>query len=95
MMSKDEAEVFQILCPIHGERPPAIICQHLKWGNGLGFFTHNDDCPVFPWLNQAWCRQCNELLEGHGEWNDINEQHADFIFVCDTCYKEIEKANGN
>ncbi len=80
-------------CKNHGLQKPAFICQHLQYGEGLGFIeaTENSD-PEYP-FKEAWCRQCDKVLIEQGEWNDISESHAKIMVICEGCYFEIKKHN--
>ena len=61
-------------CPRHGLRRPTFNCQHLQHGKGL-WFNQPDEPPnpEFPFKN-AWCEQCDQLLQKEGEWNDRSEK---------------------
>jgi hypothetical protein len=85
-----------IECATHGHTEPALICHHLV-DNGrtqaLGFYQADIDPDNREWgdLN-AWCGQCDAMLESEGEWNDASEAFADIKVVCIECYRAIYQA---
>ena len=80
-------------CPLHGSRPPAFICRHLRQGEGLGFNTPLDAVdPELPFEN-AWCDACEKVRVREGGWNDASEAFAGVMPICDGCLEEIRSRN--
>lgn len=80
-------------CARHGIRRPAFICQHLRFGEGLGFNTAEEPFdPEWPFQN-AWCDECDKVLAREGEWNDVSEGFAGVIVICEGCLGEIRGRN--
>lgn len=83
----------QIDCEFHGKSNEAFVCRHLFEGKGLGFNQSydpenpDDICP------DAWCDQCESVLEKEGKWNENSEEFADIRLVCEHCYEEIRARN--
>ncbi len=80
-------------CAMHGDSRPAFICKHLLSADKLGFFESDEPFdPEWPFKN-AWCAECDKVLEQEGEWNDKSESFAGVIAICEGCYEEIKKRN--
>lgn len=80
-------------CARHGTHRPAFICQHLQFGEGIGF--NEDDEPFdaeWPFRN-AWCDECDKVLLREGEWNDVSEGFAKITLICEGCLEEIRSRN--
>ncbi|NMY43327.1 hypothetical protein HBN76_18590 [Pseudomonas sp. WS 5013] len=86
-------EELSVECGEHGKSPATFVCQHLPAGENQGFNVgydpeHPDD--AYP---DAWCDQCDAVLEQEGEWNERAEAFADIKMVCAGCYCEIRARN--
>ncbi len=79
-------------CPIHGIRKPTFICQHLQYGNGLGFIVSAELDLDLP-FQHAWCQKCDDVLEQTGTWNDLSEKFASPIVICEGCFETIRERN--
>jgi hypothetical protein len=80
-------------CKRHGIQKPAFICKHLQYGEGLGFFEPDSEPdPEYP-FKEAWCGECDSVLMEQGEWNDISEDHAQIVAICEGCYNEVKARN--
>jgi len=80
-------------CPVHGIGKPAFICQHLRHGVGVGFFS--PDAPPTddePWM-QGWCAACEEVRLKAGGWNDESEAHASIRLICSGCFDDSRSRN--
>lgn len=89
-MSNDDHKVE---CGVHGTSSATFICRHLSEGEKLGFNVGFDpDIPddLYP---DAWCDQCDAVLEQEGEWNDTSKAFADIKLVCAGCYCAIREKN--
>ncbi len=67
-----------------------MICQHLREGNGLGYFRvevppGRDD------YQTALCEACDELLWKEAGWTDRLCDFADWKLFCRGCCEEILK----
>ena len=83
----------RMTCKRHGEHLPSFICRHLQHGTGLGF-NQPEDRPDADWpFEQAWCDDCQMVLEDEGEWNDTSEAYAGVMAICEGCFFEIKSRN--
>lgn len=90
IMSDSELKVE---CGTHGERVATFLCKHLVESDGRGFnvgYDPENPNDVFP---DAWCNECEAVLEREGEWNDTSEKFADIKMLCSSCYQDIRKKN--
>jgi hypothetical protein len=80
-------------CPEHGSAAAALVCRHLRTGQGLGFNAGLDpENPDALWPD-AWCDACEGVLSGEGQWNDTAVAHADFGLLCAHCYQKVRALN--
>lgn len=85
----------KIECGNHGFQEAAFVCMHLL-RNGkekpVGFYQAEVDPNNREWgdLN-AWCKECEDVLEREGEWNDESEAFANIHLVCGECFEEMKK----
>lgn len=83
----------QIECRTHGKTNSTFLCRHLvegeKKGFNLGYDPENPD-DLHP---DAWCDECESILEAEGEWNDKSEKFADIKLLCASCYEDIRERN--
>jgi hypothetical protein len=83
----------KVQCSIHGANEATFMCKHLvegeKQGFNLGYDPENPDS-LYP---DAWCDQCEDVLDAEGEWNDKSETFADIKVLCSQCYEEIRERN--
>ena len=75
-----------IYCDYHGESEETFVCSHLAEGSaGIGF---NRDEPTaenqFP---DAFCDDCNLILEAHNGWSDETEKLIEARLLCSRCYE--------
>lgn len=85
---------YKVECGVHGTSPATFICHHLSHhrenqGFHMGYDPEDPDV-LYP---DAWCDQCNEVLEQEGEWNDTSEAFAKIKVVCANCYCSIRAKN--
>ncbi|MBF0233133.1 MAG: hypothetical protein HQK65_08865 [Desulfamplus sp.] len=74
-----------IECRRHGLQRSAFICQHLQYGEGIGYFeATGEPDPEYP-FREAWCGDCGQILLEQGEWNDVSEGHAQIMTMCEGC----------
>jgi len=87
-------EDSMIECPVHGLQPPAVICRHLEKGRELGYCQPDPDPgDPQPWLQHAWCADCDRVLEEEGDWTERAEAFAQPYCVCESCLKDIRRRN--
>ena len=86
-------ETFPAECAEHGAGPAAFVCQHLQRGSGQGFNMGYDPEQPDDAYPDAWCDQCDAMLEQEGEWNERAEAFADIKMVCAQCYCDIRARN--
>ncbi|UUY10437.1 hypothetical protein LRS11_10570 [Pseudomonas sp. J452] len=89
-MSDEERNVE---CGVHGSNTATFICQHLQSGEGQGFNVAYDPEQPDDLYPDAWCDQCDAVLEQEGEWNDRAEAFADICVVCAECYCQSRERN--
>ena len=89
-MSNSEKKVE---CEVHGKQTATFVCNHLVRGDKLGFnYGYDPEYPddLYP---DAWCDECESVLEAEGEWNEKSEAFADIKVLCSTCYEECRERN--
>lgn len=74
-----------INCEEHGEAEYCLICRHLLSGAGLGYFAIEAE-PGEP--AQAWCGECDAVLEEEQGWSDRADEVADWKLICTGCYEQ-------
>lgn len=80
-------------CSTHHKAQTANLCQHLVNGNNAGFHTAMGEQPPYQLYPDAWCDQCQEVLNQQGEWDTVASQFAAFSAHCSQCYYDARKAN--
>jgi hypothetical protein len=81
-----------IQCETHGECEETFVCSHLTDGAaGLGFNREerSEENP-FP---DAWCDDCNVILEAHEGWNEESEKLITIRYLCSGCYEKARIRN--
>lgn len=82
-------------CSEHGEQQAAFVCRHieqsLKDGIPRGFWCSGES-PENP-RPDAWCTECEELVNRIGEWNDESEAFANIRLLCGACYDRAKEIN--
>jgi hypothetical protein len=89
-MSNSENEIE---CGTHGTRTVTFVCNHLVHGEKLGFncgYGEDEPDAIYP---DAWCDECEKVLNIEGEWNDKSESFADIKIVCSSCYEDLRERN--
>jgi hypothetical protein len=83
----------KVECGKHGSSAATFVCQHLASGEKLGFNVGYD--PEFPddLYPDAWCNECEKMLESEGEWNEVSEKYADIKLLCSQCYEDLREKN--
>jgi len=82
-------------CPEHGEQQETFVCQHLatslKTKKVVGYFcsTETSDNP----RPDAWCIDCEELVQEKGGWDEESEKFAGITLLCGCCYDNAKKIN--
>ena len=80
-------------CSTHGTTEATYVCQHLIRGERLGFnLGYNPENPdqLYP---DAWCDQCEKIMQAEGGWNNETEHLAAVKLVCANCYEEARERN--
>lgn len=82
-------------CANHGPQDAAFVCIHLvKHGKDrpIGFYQADIDPDNRDWDDlQAWCKECDEVLDKVGEWNDESEAFSNIQLVCNECFEEMKR----
>jgi hypothetical protein len=79
-----------MICESHEGGYATFVCQHLVTGSGLGFFCADEPDDERP---DAWCGDCDRILEEEGEWNDTSEAYAQVTVLCSGCYDVVRQRN--
>lgn len=87
----------EISCPTHGtQQRRAIVCRHLVESLSskeiVGLFIPREDISINE-PHEAWCDECEIVLDEEKGWNDKSESFADFKVVCEKCYDNIRDIN--
>jgi hypothetical protein len=82
-----------IECDTHGTSTATYICKHLVQGENLGFNIGFDPENPFDLYPDAWCDECDKILDEEGEWNERSESFADIKIVCTQCYMNARERN--
>ena len=82
----------EMVCPEHGASPACLICVHLFAEAGRGYFAiaagEEEDESA-----QAWCEECDHVLEREQGWSDEADRQAAWRLCCTGCYDECLRAN--
>lgn len=71
-------------CERHGPSQTCYVCAHLDMGSdGRGFNTALNAEEERP---DAWCDECDRLLEGGDDWDALGDRHPDIRIACAGCY---------
>lgn len=84
---------YRVECSTHGTSPGTFVCQHLKTGENLGFHLGYDPDNPDSLYPDAWCDECEQVLEREGEWTDVAADYANIQLVCSHCYMTIRQKN--
>ena len=80
-----------IECATHGTSTATYVCQHLTQGQKQGFHCGYDSQEPDELWPDAWCDECEKILEAEGEWNDASAAKADIQVVCCSCYEGLRE----
>lgn len=71
---------------------PALICQHLLMNCHLAFNVPED----IELDSQAWCNECEKVLQEEKGWTDKAMEFAGFEDYCKICFEDLraEKIEG-
>lgn len=82
-------------CGEHGREQATFVCRHivqtLRDGEARGFFSSGES-PDNP-RPDAWCGDCEDLVNRVGEWNDESEAFAGVSLLCGACYDQARAMN--
>jgi hypothetical protein len=89
----DDVELID--CDIHGKQQQTFVCCHtvdsLKDNQPRGFWWSVEQ-PENP-RPDAWCSECENLVNKHGEWEGEAEDFADIRIICGSCYDNAKVLN--
>jgi len=88
-------ESHTVQCVEHGTRPATFVCQHLVTEFGAGFHWGTDPDEPDAWWPDAWCDDCERVLEQEGEWTPRALEAAGLRLLCDRCYEVARERNWN
>lgn len=83
----------KVCCETHGSGTATFLCKHLLEGEKRGFHVGYDPKQPYALYPDAWCDECDTVLDKEGEWNEVSENFADVKMVCSDCYQEIRERN--
>ncbi len=76
-------------CATHGTTTATYVCNHLLSGHNKGFHCgYDENEPDEKWPD-AWCHDCQQLLEQHGQWNETAASTANIQIICSSCYEDV------
>ena len=88
-------EIELVNCEIHGEQQETFVCCHtvesLKDNQPRGFWWSIEQ-PENP-RPDAWCTDCEELVNQHGAWEGKPEEIANIKVICGACYDTVKSMN--
>jgi hypothetical protein len=88
-------EIEYIECCEHGKQHQTYVCQHtaesLHDHNPRGFWWSVEQ-PDNP-RPDAWCSECEELVNKTGEWEGEAEAFASIKILCGACYDNAKLLN--
>ena len=77
-------------CGVHGKQQETFVCEHLVYGEGLGFFQGDDAENPRP---DAWCSSCELIRQAHGDWTEESMKLLKVKLLCGACYARAKKLN--
>ncbi len=88
-------EIEHIECCEHGTQQQTFVCQHtvqsLIDNKPRGFWYSTQQ------LNNlrpdAWCTECEELVNKVGDWVGEAEELASIKILCGACYDKVKSLN--
>jgi len=81
-----------IECSTHGQCQATYVCTHLTGETaGLGF-NHDEPTDEDPFPD-AFCDDCNTILEALGGWNEEAEKLIKISLLCSGCYERARIRN--
>ena len=83
----------KVECDTHGTAVATFVCQHLVGGEKLGFNLGYDPEQPDDLYPDAWCDECESVLEAEGEWNEKSEEFAGIKLLCAHCYEDTRNKN--
>ena len=77
----------------------AFVCHHLLSGQPVGWnepeeYPEDEDDEFAGCIN-AWCDECEDVVNAAGEWNDETEAFADIRLICENCALQIKRLNSD
>ena len=85
----------KVECGTHGKSDATFVCQHLHNGSNLGFNIGYDEENPYELYPDAWCDECDEVLNSEREWNDKSEKFSGIKLLCSSCYLDVREKNWN
>jgi hypothetical protein len=77
-------------CDQHGKQEETYVCEHLVYGEGLGFFQDDGEENPRP---DAWCSNCERIRQAHGGWTEQAEKQLRVKLLCGACYDRARQRN--
>jgi len=78
----------RVNCSVHGGSQPAFVCTHLHATPEQDWYC---DFPTkkqpFP---DAWCAECEAMVEREDGWSDLASEFADIKLICGQCYLGLQ-----
>ncbi len=88
-------EIEYVECCEHGKQQEAFVCQHtiesLKDGKPRGFWWSIEQPENS--RPDAWCSECEDLVNKTGEWEGEAEEFANIKILCGVCYDNAKLLN--
>ena len=77
-------------CDAHGETRYVLLCRHLLASKGVGYVYVNARVGA---PGQAWCEECDVVVEAERGWTDRANAAAEWKLVCTTCARSIRRGH--
>jgi hypothetical protein len=81
-----------IHCETHGESQETFVCSHLADGAVASGFNRDEPSAENPFPD-AWCDDCDVILETHQGWNEESEKLITIRLLCSGCYEKARIRN--
>jgi hypothetical protein len=75
-----------VYCDSHGEAEITFVCSHLAEGSAGAGFNRDEPTEEHPFPD-AFCDNCDLILEAHKGWTDESEKLIEIRLLCSRCYE--------
>jgi len=78
-------------CDQHGKQQETFVCEHLLYGEKLGFHIADDE--LGNPRPDAWCSNCELIRQEFGDWTDEAMKLVKIKLLCGACYDRVRLLN--